>query len=173
MFNRNYLTGAKLLREKYLIICKCNKGKSPERFGDEDIYHFSVLAKELPQFISSHVLCTTPNKHLSVLRQMLTVQIPKKLKLAKKAAYSFIDNVSLGCDCPLLALAACHRRGKVCSRLSLFSPLFHARAWRCLRLSSSCGARGGFLPRHDEDLREPLVRRQGSQIFIYHAKSQP
>ena len=29
-------------------------------------------------------------------------------------------------------------------------------------LSSSCGARGGFLPRHDEDLREPLVRRQGS-----------
>ena len=30
-------------------------------------------------------------------------------------------------------------------------------------VSSSCGARGGFLPRHDEDLREPLVRRQGSQ----------
>ena len=28
-------------------------------------------------------------------------------------------------------------------------------------VSSSCGARGGFLPRHDEDLREPLVRRQG------------
>ena len=27
-----------------------------------------------------------------------------------------------------------HRRGKVCSRLSLFSPLFRARAWRCLRL---------------------------------------
>ena len=24
-------------------------------------------------------------------------------------------------------------------------------------LSSSCGARGGFLPRHDEDLREPLL----------------
>ena len=24
--------------------------------------------------------------------------------------------------------------------------------------------RGGFLPRHDEDLREPLVRRQGSQV---------
>ena len=39
-----------------------------------------------------------------------------------------------GCDCPLPALAACHRRGKVCSRLSLFSPLFCARAWRCLRL---------------------------------------
>ena len=29
---------------------------------------------------------------------------------------------------------------------------------------SSCGARGGFLPRHDEELREPLVRRQGSQV---------
>ena len=37
----------------------------------------------------------------------------------------------------LPALAACHRRGKVCSRLSLFSPLFRARAWQCLRLSSS------------------------------------
>ena len=34
-----------------------------------------------------------------------------------------------GCDCPLPALAACHRRGKICSRLSLFSPLFRARAW--------------------------------------------
>ena len=31
-------------------------------------------------------------------------------------------------------------------------------------VSSSRGARGGFLPRHDEDLREPLVRRQGSQV---------
>ena len=29
-----------------------------------------------------------------------------------------------------------------------------------------CGARGGFLPRHDEDLREPLVRRQGSQVSM-------
>ena len=27
-------------------------------------------------------------------------------------------------------------------------------------VSSSCGANGGFLPRHEEDLREPLVRRQ-------------
>ena len=26
--------------------------------------------------------------------------------------------------------------------------------------------RGGFLPRHDEDLREPLVRRQGSQVSM-------
>ena len=39
-----------------------------------------------------------------------------------------------GCDCPLPALAACHQRGKVCSPLSLFSPLFHVRAWWCLRL---------------------------------------
>ena len=35
-----------------------------------------------------------------------------------------------GCDCPLPALAAYHRRGKVCSRLSLFNSLFRARAWR-------------------------------------------
>ena len=33
-------------------------------------------------------------------------------------------------------------------------------------VSSSCGARGGFLARHDEDLREPLVQRQGSQVSM-------
>ena len=36
-----------------------------------------------------------------------------------------------------------------------------AQAWRedggVSGVSSSCGARWGFLPRHDEDLREPLV----------------
>ena len=31
-----------------------------------------------------------------LLRQMLTVQTPKKFSLAKKPAYSFIDTVSLG-----------------------------------------------------------------------------
>ena len=39
-----------------------------------------------------------------------------------------------GCDCPILALAACHWRGTVCSWLSLYSPLVCARAWWCLRL---------------------------------------
>ena len=67
-----------------------------------------------------------------LLRRMLTVQNPKKSQLAKKPAWSLVDNVSLGCDCPLLALAACHRRGMVCSRLVMFSPLFCAWAWRCL-----------------------------------------
>ena len=33
-----------------------------------------------------------------------------------------------------------------------------------------CGARGGFLPRHDEDLREPLMRRQGSQVSMRVAR---
>ena len=37
-------------------------------------------------------------------------------------------------------------------------------------VSSGCGARGGFLPRHDEDLREPLVRRQGSQVCMREAR---
>ena len=36
-------------------------------------------------------------------------------------------------------------------------------------VSSSCGAHVGFLPRHDEDLREPLVRRQGSQVCMREA----
>ena len=35
---------------------------------------------------------------------------------------------------------------------------------------TSCGARGGFLPRHDEDLREHLVRRQGSQVSMRLAR---
>ena len=37
-------------------------------------------------------------------------------------------------------------------------------------LSSSCGARGGFLPRHDEDLGEPLVRRAytNRHIWLYN-----
>ena len=39
-----------------------------------------------------------------------------------------------GCNCPLLALTACHQRGMVCSQLSLFSPLFCEGAWWCLRL---------------------------------------
>ena len=30
--------------------------------------------------------------------------------------------------------------------------------------------RGGFLPRHDEDLREPLVRCQGSQVSMRVAR---
>ena len=37
-------------------------------------------------------------------------------------------------------------------------------------VSSSCGARGGFLPTHDEDLREPLVRRQGNQVSMRVAR---
>ena len=37
-------------------------------------------------------------------------------------------------------------------------------------VSSSCGTRGGFLPRHDEDLREPLMRRQGSHVSMHVAR---
>ena len=39
-------------------------------------------------------------KPAHLLRQMLTVQTPKKFQLAKKPAYSFIDNVSLGLRLP-------------------------------------------------------------------------
>ena len=49
--------------------------------------------------------------------------------LAKKPACSLVDNASLGLQLPLPALAACHRRGMVCSKLVPFSPLF----WWCLR----------------------------------------
>ena len=35
------------------------------------------------------------------------------------------------------------------------------RRWEARLLPRVCGASGGFFPRHYEDLREPLVRRQG------------
>ena len=35
---------------------------------------------------------------------------------------------------------------------------------------SGCGAREGFLTRHDEDLREPLVRRQGPHVSMRMAR---
>ena len=37
-------------------------------------------------------------------------------------------------------------------------------------VSSSFGARGGFLMRQDQDLREPLVRSQGSQVSMRVAR---
>ena len=37
-------------------------------------------------------------------------------------------------------------------------------------VSSSCGASVGFLMRYNEDLREPLVRRQGSQVSMRVAR---
>ena len=40
-------------------------------------------------------------------------------------------------------------------------------------VSSSCGACGGFLTRHDEDLREPLVPRQGTHVSITVQLSHP
>ena len=68
-----------------------------------------------------------------LLRWMFIVQNPKKSWLAKKPACSLVDNASLGLRLPLPALAACHWRGIVCSWLVLFSPLFCAWAWQCLR----------------------------------------
>ena len=51
-------------------------------------------------------------------------------------AHSLVEDAASGAKTTpcLPALAACHGKGMVCSRLSLFSPLFRARAWRCLRL---------------------------------------
>ena len=36
--------------------------------------------------------------------------------------------------------------------------------------ASGCSARGGFLTRHDEDIREPLVRRQGTHVSMRMAR---
>jgi hypothetical protein len=66
-----------ITEKKYLIICKCNKGKSPEWFWNEDIHHFSILTEELLQLFSSHVLCTTPNKHLSASQRLIWALLVK------------------------------------------------------------------------------------------------
>lgn len=48
---------------EYLIICKCDKSKSPERLGDENIRDFPILHKELPQVICGHIFRATAHKH--------------------------------------------------------------------------------------------------------------
>ena len=68
-----------------------------------------------------------------LLRWMVTVQNPRKSSW-QRSLLTVWEIMSLwSCDCPLPALAACHQRGVVCSRLALFSPLFCAWAWWCLR----------------------------------------
>ena len=74
-----------------------------------------------------------------LLRQMSTVQNPKKSWLATKPACGLVDNASLGLQLPLPAVAALTclspvGDGLVCSRLALLSPLFCERARRYLRL---------------------------------------
>lgn len=61
----------------YLIICKCNKSKSSEGFRNEDIYHFSVLGKELSEFICRHVLSAAPNKHFSTTQRFIRTLLEK------------------------------------------------------------------------------------------------
>ena len=43
---------------------------------------------------------------------------------------------------------------------------------KALEVGRRMEVRGGFLPRHDEDLREPLVRRQGSQVSMCVARGE-
>ena len=52
------------------------------------------------RLISSPLLGYLGVKPAHLLRQMLTIQTRKKFWLAKKPAYSFIDNVSLGLRLP-------------------------------------------------------------------------
>ena len=74
-----------------------------------------------------------------ILRQMLTIQNPKKSWLATKPACSLVDNASLGPRLPS-SCSGCPRLPVTgggclaCSQLALLSPLFCERAWQCLRL---------------------------------------
>ena len=55
---------------------------------------------QLLQLITSPPLGYLGVQPAHLLRWMLTVQTPKKSLLAKKPAYSFMDNVSLGLQLP-------------------------------------------------------------------------
>ena len=58
---------------------------------------------------------------------------PQEVLVSKEACLQFYS-VSLGLRLPPSGSGCLSPEGEVCSRLSLFSPLFCARAWRCLRL---------------------------------------
>ena len=67
---------------------------------------------------------------------------PQEVLVSKEACCSLVVYVSQGLLWPtsgLPALAACHRRGMVCSWLILFLPLFCAQSWRCLMLELFTG----------------------------------
>ena len=69
-----------------------------------------------------------------LLRQMLTVQNPKQPWLAKKPAYSFVDNVSLGLRLPPSGSGCLSPEGDGLQPAISVQYFAHARAWRCLRL---------------------------------------
>ena len=79
------------------------------------------------------------------------------------------------CTQPLLIQKTPVIKGRFQRKLSCFAEpqgLGHVDIWETRErefsgVSSSCGARGGFLTRQDEDLREPLVRCQGSQVSVH------
>ena len=82
-------------------------------------YHLSLLLSFLGVLL------------VPLVRQMVTVQNPKKSSLGKKPACSLVGKVSPGLRLPPsspTALAACHQWGMVCSQLFLFHPLFCARS---------------------------------------------
>ena len=67
-----------------------------------------------------------------LLRQMLTIQNPKKPWLAKKPAYSFVDNVSLGLRLPPSGSGCLSPEGD--GLQPAISVQSFVRAWRCLKL---------------------------------------
>ena len=64
------------------------------------------------------------------------------------------------------------------SRKMVLMNLFAGQQWRCRHRKQTCGHSGGKkgwdelreYTRHDEVLREPLVRRQGSQVSMSVAR---
>ena len=66
---------------------------------------------------------------------------PQEVLVSKKACLQFGRKCLSGAVIAPFRVwlpVACHRRGKVCSRLVLFCPLFCARPWWCLR--AFCGS---------------------------------
>ena len=81
---------------------------------------------------------------VATLRQMSTIQNPKKSWLVTKPACCLVEDASLGPQLPLPALVALAclspvGDGLIHSWLALLSPLFCEWAWQCLRLGLFAG----------------------------------
>ena len=84
------------------------------------------------QLITSPPLGFLGVQPVHLLRQMLTIQNPKKPWLAKKPAYSFVDNVSLGLRLPPSGSGCLSPEGD--GLQPAISVQSFVRAWRCLKL---------------------------------------
>ena len=105
----------------------------PSSSGDQVFGEHGLCDLSPPLSLPLHFLGVQP---AYLLRQISTIQNPKKSWLTMKTACSLVDDASLLPPSSLAALACLSLvgDGPVCSQLALLSPLFCEWAWQCLGL---------------------------------------